>query len=411
MLRFKILVIIPFLITVSVSGYAQRSIESAMVPALRWMQAELFLKAQIDGQGVRIAVLDAGFPGVDTEKAFEHLRVNKQLVKTWNFVKGDEHVYRGHPHGTAVLSCIAGMNDTLRMGMATGAQFLLAVTEVRGEPAREERYFAQAVEWAVENGAQIIHSSLGYTYQRYFSYEMDGKSSIAARAVSAATKKGVLFITSLGNEGSSKWRMMGTPADAEMIISVGGVDPETLLPSSFTSRGPTMDGRIKPDLVSAGTTLTASPGRLKKSSGTSFAAPLVTGFAACMLQLRPNLLLEEMIQLLKSCGHLYPYYDYAHGYGIPMASRLIHEARPPLPTFYIESVEAPVSINIPGYMPSQTIPEVYGYIYYHVKGEDGRLTEYGVIRAPRPGKFELRTIHTGKSQRLGISFNGYSLQN
>ncbi|MFH0865174.1 MAG: S8 family serine peptidase, partial [Bacteroidota bacterium] len=149
---------------------------------IKTMGGDLFEKAGIDGKGIRIAIFDGGFPTVDTSPVFEHIRKDGRIIKTWDFVRNKESVYAYVSHGTSVMSCIAGIVNGKKIGLATGAEFLLARTEVRSEPFSEEENWLAAVEWADKNGADIINSSLGYTYHRYFPDQMDGKKSLVARA-------------------------------------------------------------------------------------------------------------------------------------------------------------------------------------------------------------------------------------
>ncbi|MGC9345119.1 MAG: S8 family serine peptidase, partial [Bacteroidales bacterium] len=132
------------------------------------MGGDLFRKEGINGQGIRIAVFDGGFPEVDSLEIFKHLFENNQIIATYDFVNEDEYVYDYNSHGTSVLACIAGYLDGKYYGLAPGAEFLLARTEVNTEIFAEEEYWAAAMEWADKNGADIISSSLGYTYHRYF---------------------------------------------------------------------------------------------------------------------------------------------------------------------------------------------------------------------------------------------------
>ena len=162
-----------------------------------------FAKLGIDGKGVRIAVFDGGFPKVNTHQAFKHLFDNHQIIKTWNFCNDKEDVYGWNSHGTMTLSCIAGISyGTKKMGLATGAEFLLARTEVDLEPFKEEVWWMQAVEWADKNGAQIISSSLGYGKERYDVWQMDGTSYVA-KAGNKAARKGILVCNSAGNEATT----------------------------------------------------------------------------------------------------------------------------------------------------------------------------------------------------------------
>ncbi len=194
------------------------------------------------------------------------------------------------------------MLGEMKMGLATEAEFLLARTEVNTEPFSEEENWLAAAEWADKNGADIISSSLGYTLPRYFQYQMDGKSTLVARAATMAFEKGILVVNAMGNDGAGKWFVVGTPADAEEVLSVGGVDPFTNVHISFSSFGPTADGRMKPNVCAAGQALVASPKRITKAYGTSFATPLVTGFAACVLQLNPDFTVQELKTNIEQSG-------------------------------------------------------------------------------------------------------------
>jgi len=289
---------------------------------------ELFKQHNISGKGVRVAVFDAGFPDVDMHPAFKHLRDNKQIIKTWNFVKKKEDVYEANSHGRMVLSCIAGMrSDATLLGMAPDAQFLLARTEVATEPKKEEVWWVQALEWADQNGADIVNSSLGYGKQRYMLKHMDGKTSMVAKAANTAARKGILVCNAMGNEGSDKeWRMLITPADADSILSVGAVRDMDII-ADFSSFGPTADGRMKPNVVAWGedNVVAGEKGNFTKASGTSFASPMMAGFAACVKQLHPEYTAWQLkTEIEKSANH-YPYFDYVFGYGVPQAGYFFGE--------------------------------------------------------------------------------------
>jgi serine protease AprX len=278
-----------------------------------------FEKKGIDGTGVRIAVFDGGFPGVDTSPMFQHLRESGRIIATWDFVKNKEFVYAYSSHGTSVLTCIAGKIGDKKFGLATGAEFLLARTEVRREVFSEEENWLAAVEWADKNGADIISSSLGYTFNRYFPNQMDGKFTLVTRSANMAASKGMLVINAAGNDGDKKWEVIGAPADADSVLSIGGVSPGNGYHIKFSSYGPTFDGRMKPNLVAFGQVSTSNKKKVKQSYGTSFAAPLVSGFAACVMQIHPEWNNMEVFREMEKSGHLYPYFDYAHGYGVPQA--------------------------------------------------------------------------------------------
>ncbi len=300
---------------------------------LHRMQGQRFIDKGLDGTGIRIAVFDGGFKSVNTHQAFKHLRDNGQIIATWNFTTKEENVYDNHSHGTMVLSCIAGRMGDRQLGLATGATFLLAKTEVDPEPYKEEVWWAQAAEWADKNGADIINSSLGYTRDRHYTWQMDGRSYVS-RAANLAARKGILVCNSAGNSGDDEnWKIIGAPADADSILSVGGINPSLKAYNhiSFSSYGPTADGRMKPNVCNFGYAECADSGNdtaTTFAAGTSFSSPLTTGFCACAMQAvrkQKSVTAMQMKALIEESADLYPYYDYAFGYGVPQASYFLDE--------------------------------------------------------------------------------------
>lgn len=332
---------------------------------------ELFMQHNLSGKGVRIAVLDGGFKGADTHPAFQHLRDHNQIVKTWNFVKKKEFVYEAETHGRMVLSCIAGMKaDGTMLGMAPDAQFLLARTEVATEPKKEEVWWVQALEWADQNGADIVNSSLGYGKQRYMLKNMDGKTSMVAKAANTAARKGMLVCNSMGNEGSDKdWRMLITPADADSILSVGAVRGVDII-ADFSSFGPTADGRMKPNVVAWGENnlVAGEKGNFTHASGTSFSSPMVAGFAACVKQLHPEYTAWQLkTEIEKSANH-YPYFDYAFGYGVPQAGYFFGEK--PVVKDNLALFEDEEAVYI-------TSKDPESKIFFKITNGDGTVENYG----------------------------------
>ncbi|WP_188548048.1 S8 family serine peptidase [Hymenobacter qilianensis] len=282
-----------------------------------------FRRAKLDGRGLRIAIFDVGFSGADQHAAFQHLRTGKRILATYDFLKKLPYVYAGGSHGTEVLSCIAGiLPDGTALGLAPEAEFLLARTEqLHREQFAEEEAWLAAAEWADRQGVDIINSSLGYTSRRYFPEQMNGRNSLVARAAAMAVRKGILVVNAAGNDGlDPEWRTIGTPADGDSVLAVGGLDPDNYLHIGFSSYGPTADRRLKPNVTAYGTVLAAAPGGYVRTQGTSFASPLMAGFAACAWQQNRNLTAMQLFEKLQASANLYPYYDYAHGYGMPRAS-------------------------------------------------------------------------------------------
>lgn len=375
------------------------------------MQGRLFAENGYDGTGIRIAVFDAGFPGVDTHPAFEHLRAEGRIRATWDFHRDRPDVYRFNAHGTMVLSMITGIYHGQVMGLATGADFLLARTEIRREPFFEEKYWLAAAEWADRLGADIISSSLGYIHHRYFPEEMDGQTSLVAQAARIATRKGILVVNAAGNEGDNpRWRVIITPADVDSVMSVGAVQYPSMLRTNFSSVGPAADGSLKPNLVAMGDVVLASARGLTRRQGTSFAAPLVTGFAACLWERFPELTNMQLFDALVRSGSLYPYFDYSHGYGVPRAG-VFFEAFPggSRPTFDLETRKGELIVQF------RLDPLMHGeentptrHLYYQVMDQEGRIEQYFVVAMDQADRLVLDKDNFSAGQRIRFHFEGYT---
>ena len=284
------------------------------------LEGQYFQKNNLTGKGIRICVIDGGFKGARESPALKHLFDNKQVLKSWDFHHKTENVYRFNNHGTAVLSCIAGKYENQIMGLAQSSEFLLARTErVLVENESEEELWLMAMEWADANGADIINTSLGYTSDEYFNYQMDGETSLISRAVNLAAKKGILVLVSAGNSGDGDWKYMATPADADSALTIGAVTGSGLH-RDFSSFGPTSDYRMKPNVVAFGDVMGATKNGIERAYGTSFSCPLIAGFAACVWEKHPNKSNMEIFKMVERSGSLFPYFDYAHGFGVPKAS-------------------------------------------------------------------------------------------
>lgn len=284
----------------------------------------------LTGKGITIAILDGGFMNVHKLTTFEHLFQNKQLLGTWDFVELDSDVYDDNNHGMNVLSCMAAKTPGKMVGTAPDANYWLLRTEdANSEYPIEETNWAAGAEFADSAGVDIINSSLGYTLydDRMLSYDysqLNGKISRASRAATIAAKKGILVCNAAGNEGDNDWQYIGAPADADGIITVGGVTADSLR-SDFSSYGPTADGRLKPMLVAqaTNTTVASVANSFYSSNGTSFATPVLAGMVACLVQAHPDKTVEEIIEALQLSGTQYFAPDTAIGYGIPNFKRAL----------------------------------------------------------------------------------------
>lgn len=348
---------------------------------IKRMKGDEFEKKGLTGKGVRIAILDAGFPGVNYLPYFKHIRDNDRLISHYDFVKNKPETFKGHKHGTMVLGNIAGKVGNIKLGMAVDAEFLLARTEsMLKEGISDEETWLKAVEWADKNGADIINCSLGYTKRLYFRGDMDGKTSFITKAANMAARKGILVVNSAGNEGKdADWVTIAAPADADSVLAVGAINPWTNLHTSWSSFGPSADKRLKPNVCAYGHTTVAISSGIQEVTGTSFASPLTAGFAACAWQSDSSLTNMDLFKAIEKSGELYPYYDYAHGYGVPQAtyftkskSWLVQE------TFKIieDSLSIKIMIDSNAYSRA-TLPMAF---YYTQKDADGFSRQYGKIR-------------------------------
>ncbi len=362
-----------------------------------------FIDKGIDGKGLRICVMDGGFPKVNTHPAFQHLRDNGQIIKTYNFPNKKEDVYGWSTHGTMVLSCIAGINaDGQKLGLATGAEFLLARTEVDPEPFKEEVWWAQGAEWADKNGADIINSSLGYGKDRHWTKDMDGTSYVA-KAANKAVEKGILICNSAGNEGDDKrWMTIITPADAENVLCVGGIvdNLEDYSHIDFSSYGPTFDKRMKPNVVAFGHAKVANPsGGFTEAYGTSFSSPLTAGFCACAWQTKRNLTALQMKAEIEKSADLYPYFDYAFGYGVPQAAYFTGELKSAERSFALVQEKDGVRITFPKIDEDQKV-------FFNVEGQDGILLGYYTAKPDSTGIY-LKNRDFGQGKKLNVSYMGF----
>ncbi len=379
------------------------------------MQGELFHKNNVDGRDVRIAVFDAGFRGVNTHPAFRHLKMENRIVATYDFHRQRDNVFVSSAHGTMVLSALAGIIDGRPAGLATGAEFLLARTEIRREPLAEEKYWLAAAEWADRLGADIINSSLGYVFHRYFPEEMDGKTSMVARAASMAARKGILVVNSAGNQGNDElWRIVVTPADVDSVLTVGALEYPSMLKAPYSSVGPTADGRMKPNVSAIGNIVAASRRRIATPQGTSFAGPLVAGFAACLWQMYPNWTNMQLFEAIERSGNLFPYYDYAHGYGTPQASAFFEQpAAQRMPTFDIHRHDDTIKIILrkrinSDKQPEDAIMQKKQYLYYQKKNADNTIAKYYVIDLEGADKISIPVEGFLPGQQLLVHYNGYT---
>jgi len=276
-------------------------------------------RAGLNGSGVLIAFLDTGYK--TDHPAFDSLTI----IDTWDFINdnavvNDEVASGQTEHGTATLSACGGFSLDTLIGPAFKAAFALYETEILNQEIQiEEDYWVFASERADSIGADIISSSLGYL--DWYTYaDMNGQTAVTTIAADIAASRGILVVVSAGNEGAVAWHYIDAPADADSIIAVGAIDRSGII-TSFSSFGPTYDGRIKPELVAlgAGDRCANTLDSYTYKSGTSLSAPLISGAAALVLQVNPSMRGDPMAirqRLLESADrYLDP--DNRYGYGLP----------------------------------------------------------------------------------------------
>jgi subtilisin family serine protease len=309
---------------------------SQMAPVMSQVQAGSFAKAGFSGKDVTIGVIDAGFYGADSSLSLKHIFSNNRILGIRDYVKpgrSGELLYStaesfSDMHGTEVMSAISGMDnqDQIQYGTALNAKFYLARTdyslrEYRGE---EDNWIA-AMEWMDSLGVRLINTSLGYAKgfsdpkENYVPAQMDGKTSAITRAAQIASdQKGIMLVVSAGNEGDDKaWGILSAPADAQGVLAIGATNGKLWNRIGYSSRGPEFLSYVKPNVACF------------SLYGTSLSAPVITGFAACLMQANPKLTNKELIEVIEKSAHLYPYGNNFVGYGVPQASRALALAKAP----------------------------------------------------------------------------------
>ena len=281
------------------------------------------------GRGMTIAVIDGGFQNYDRIPAFKETHI----VGTRNFVPAridkvlqvcERGPFHAIDHGTKVLSALAANAPEVHIGTAPDADYWLLRSEANQiEQPIEEDLWAMAVETADSVGADIISSSLGYyAYDEgrgnYRLQDLNGHTAFISYEASMLAGKGIILCNSAGNSGMGQWKKIGVPADAPDIITVGAIDRDKRL-ASFSSIGPSQDGRIKPDIMAQGApaALISGRGTLVHDMGTSFSTPIVSGLVACLWQALPNKNAREIIQLVRESASQYNEPTNIFGYGIP----------------------------------------------------------------------------------------------
>ncbi|MEI6752731.1 MAG: S8 family serine peptidase [Paludibacter sp.] len=282
------------------------------------------------GKGIQVAVIDAGFTNVNTNVCFDSLRLQGRLLGTKDVINPTSNIFSEDNHGAMVLSSMTGNMPGQYLGTAPDASYWLIRTEYSPTEYKVETdFWCSGIEFADSVGVDIATSSLGYSTfddsRMDFSYaDMNGKVSRASRAATIASQKGMVVLVAAGNEGdvTNSWHYISSPSDAEGIITVGSVT-STGTPSSFSSYGPSSDGRVKPEICATGSSsaLVSTGGTLTYNSGTSFATPIMAGMMACLLQKYKSQnqypSISTLIQSVIKTGNHFNSPTAQMGYGIP----------------------------------------------------------------------------------------------
>ena len=280
------------------------------------------------GEGMLIAVIDGGFLGIETTSFYQQLVNEGRFFGHYSLMPDFADTLGSisqEAHGTIVTSTMAANTNGELVGTAPGASYALIHTEwVDTEEMIEEDFWANGAEIADSLGADVINSSLGYRMfpdfpQNDITYEnMDGVNSIASRCATILGQKGVIVCVAAGNDGNGEFYHVNRPGDAFDILCVGACTSDSLI-AEFSSRGPSYDGRVKPDITSQGveTACIYPDDALAFANGTSLATPVAAGMCACLWQAMPQYSSTEMMQMIRESGHLYNNPNPEYGYGIP----------------------------------------------------------------------------------------------
>lgn len=276
------------------------------------------------GEGKWIGVLDGGFTHATDAAVLDSLFLDNRIIGKKNFVDDNDLVYQRSSHGTYVLSTMAGLQIDSLIGTAPKASYFLGITEdVTMERRIEEVYWEIGAEYADSLGVDIINTSLGYTTfdvidDNYTYADLDGNTALITRASDIAASRGILIVSSAGNEGNNQWHYISVPADGDSVLTIGSVDRFGDA-SIFSSRGPTFDSRVKPNVMAQGglTIITDLSSGIKAGNGTSFSSPVLAGMAACLWQAIPEATAWQVFQAIEQSASLFETPNDSMGYGIP----------------------------------------------------------------------------------------------
>ena len=307
---------------------------------IKQLNADILHDSGYQGEGMYVAILDGGFIGTDTHECFDNMREEGRLLGVRDFVYGSTSVYSQSRHGTACLSTMAAYVPNTFVGTAPKASYFLMHTEDGyTENIIEEYNWVSGAELADSIGADICTTSLGYIDFDMGQWDhplehFDGHTAPMTIGAEIAASRGMVCLNSAGNEGDGTCTL-GIPADAEHILTIGAVDYNGNR-ASFSSVGPTYDGRIKPDVMAMGQDTYVADGydgTYYNGSGTSFSTPVMAGAVTCLRQYNPYVSVQEFCDIVRQCSNRADNPDVRYGYGIPdfaKALDMLHVEENPL---------------------------------------------------------------------------------
>lgn len=296
------------------------SIYGRAITQIQMSNGDKLHEAGFKGQGMTIAVIDAGFHNVDKITAMQNIRI----LGTKDFVNQQADIFAESSHGMSVLSCIGMNRPDIMTGTAPEASFwLLRSEDEYSEHLVEQDYWSAAVEFADSVGVDVINTSLGYysfddKSKNYKYRDLDGRHALMSRQASHIADKGMILVCSAGNSGAGSWKKITPPRDADNVLTVGAIDKRAVL-ATFSSVGNTADHRVKPDVVAVGvgSDVIRTDGNQGRANGTSFSSPIMCGMVTCLWQACPTLTAKEVIELVRRSGDRAGFPDNIYGYGVP----------------------------------------------------------------------------------------------
>ena len=296
------------------------SIYGRAITQIQMSNGDKLHEAGFKGQGMTIAVIDAGFHNVDKITAMQNIRI----LGTKDFVNQQADIFAEISQGMSVLSCIGMNRPDIMTGTAPEASFwLLRSEDEYSEHLVEQDYWSAAVEFADSVGVDVINTSLGYysfddKSKNYKYRDLDGRHALMSRQASHIADKGMILVCSAGNSGAGSWKKITPPGDADNVLTVGAIDKRAVL-ATFSSVGNTADHRVKPDVVAVGvgSDVIRTDGNQGRANGTSFSSPIMCGMVTCLWQACPTLTAKEVIELVRRSGDRAGFPDNIYGYGVP----------------------------------------------------------------------------------------------